>query len=184
MTRPIVATARKGNDIPIPIKRTFVPRFVVQIPRYDGVEHVPYDNNSRSDNMNISRSEYNWRAGSVNFCPFEVLVDQLCRHHNSHFVCHMKCHVFRFEYNWCDASLKCCRPFKCSPVALAVVALLGLAALGALLAGVCILAGVFGAFLAAGFPTLFLGGASVGAFSILLIAYCILRISFCVSLEN
>ena len=47
------------------------------------------------------------------------------------------------------------------------------------------MAGVFGAFLAAGFPTLFLGGASVGAFSILLIAYCILlRISFCVSLEN
>ena len=45
------------------------------------------------------------------------------------------------------------------------------------------MAGVFGAFLAAGFPTLFLGGASVGAFSILLIAYCILRISFCVSLE-
>ena len=112
MTRPIVATARKGIDLPISIERTFVSRFVVQIPRYDGVEHVPYDNNSRSDNMNISRSEYNWRAGSVNFCPFEVLVDQLCRHHNSHFVCHMKCHVFRFEYNWCDASLKCCRPFQ------------------------------------------------------------------------
>lgn len=70
MTRPIVATARKGIDLPISIERTFVSRFVVQIPRYDGVEHVPYDNNSRCDNN--SRSEYNWCAAYVKFCPFEL----------------------------------------------------------------------------------------------------------------